>query len=68
MPMLWTMTLPTLATKMITQLSSICGNGVLLKAEWVSGGIDGSEAVARLPEDAGEDTGVAHVFAGHRIR
>jgi hypothetical protein len=53
---------------LITQLSDICGNGVLLKAEWVSGGINGSEAVARLPEDAGEDTGVAHVSAGHRIR
>jgi hypothetical protein len=66
--MLWTMTLPTLATKMITQLSGICGNGVLLEAEWVLGGINGSEAVARLPEDAGEDTGVVHISAEHRIR
>jgi hypothetical protein len=53
---------------MVTQLSGICRNRVLLEAEWVSEGIDGSEAVARLPEDAGEDTGVVHVSAGHRIR
>jgi hypothetical protein len=52
---------------LITQLSGICRNGVLLEAEWVSGGINGSEAVARLPEDAGEDTRVVHIFAGHRI-